>query len=61
VHKVCSIAIIRLKQLLTQRSGFVRDKKAHEHRMKELLVMMDFKAGDPIIKHYRQAVDFALK
>ncbi len=37
---------IRLKQLLTQRSGFVRDKKAHEHRMKELLVMINFKAGD---------------
>lgn len=59
-HKVCNGAITRLKQLLTQRSGFVNDKKAHEHRMKELLAMMDFKAGDPIIKHYKQAVDFAL-
>ncbi len=60
-HKVCNVAITRLKQLLTQRSGFVNDKKAHEHRMKELLAMMDFKANDPIIKHYKQAVDFALE
>ena len=59
--KACDPAIIRLKQLLTQRSGFVNDKKAHEHRLKELLAMMAFKAGDPIIKHYRQAVDFAVK
>src|SRR5215211_1996220 len=60
-HKACTTAITRLKQLLTQRSGFVSDKKAHEHRMKELLAMMDFKGGDPIIKHYKQAVDFAVK
>jgi transposase len=60
-HKVCDAAITRLKQLLTQRSGFIDDKKAHEHRMKELLSMMDFKASDPIIKSYKQAVDFALK
>lgn len=60
-HKVCNAAITKLKQLLTQRSGFIDDKKAHEHRMKELLAMMDFKASDPIIKNYKQAVDFALK
>jgi transposase len=60
-HKVCDAAIIRLKQLLTQRSGFIDDKKAHEHRMKELLVMMDFKANDPLIKNYKAAVNFALK
>ena len=60
-HKVCDAAITRLKQLLTQRSGFIDDKKAHEHRMKELLAMMDFKANDPIIKNYKAAVDFALK
>lgn len=59
--KVCNPAITRLKQLLTQRSGFVNDKKAHEHRMKELLAMMEYKANDPIIKHYKQAVEFALK
>ena len=61
LSKACNPAITRLKQLLTQRSGFVNDKKAHEHRMKELLAMMEFKANDPIIKHYKMAVDFALK
>jgi transposase len=59
--KPCNPAITSLKQLLTQRSGFVNDKKAHEHRMKELLAMMEFKANDPIIKHYKMAVEFALK
>lgn len=53
--------ITRLKLLLTQRSGFVNDKKAHEHRMKELLAMMELKANDPLIKHYKQAVNFAVK
>ena len=52
--KACNPAITRLKQLLTQRSGFVNDKKAHEHRMKELLAMMEFKANDPMIKHYQK-------
>jgi transposase len=60
-HKACSKAIIRLKLLLTQRSGFVADKKAHEHRLKELMVMMDLKKGDAILKRYQQAVDFAVK
>ncbi len=59
--KACNAAITRLKQLLTQRSGFVNDKKAHEHRMKELLAMMEFKANDPIIKNYKKAACFALK
>lgn len=61
VSKVCNEAITRLKQLLTQRSGFVNDRKANEHRMKELMNMMDYKANDPIIKSYKQAVDFANK
>ena len=38
--KSCNAAIVRLKQLLTQRRAFVEDKKAHEHRMKELLAMV---------------------
>lgn len=59
--KSCNAAIARLKQLLTQRRAFVKDKKAHEHRMKELLAMEDFKANDSLIKYYKQAVDFALK
>jgi transposase len=60
-HKACSKAIIRLKLLLTQRSGFVDDKKAHEHRLGELIVMMDLKKGDAILKRYQQAVDFAVR
>jgi transposase len=60
-HKMCNAAITRLKQLLTQRSGFVNDRKAHEHRMKELLAMMDFKGNEPVIKFYKQAVEFAIK
>lgn len=60
-HKAPAAAITRLKLLLTQRSGFVDDKKAHEHRLKELEAMMDFKKGDAVLKRYRQAVDFAVK
>jgi transposase len=60
-HKVCNVAITSLKRLLTQRRAFVNDRKAHEHRMKELLAMEDLKASDPLIKHYKQAVDFAEK
>ena len=59
--KACNAAIARLKQLLTQRRAFVKDRKAHEHRMKELQAMEDFKANDSLIKNYKQAVDFALK
>jgi transposase len=60
-NKVCDAAIVKLKQLLTQRRAFVKDKKAHEHRMKELLAMEDFKANDTIIKFYKQATQFALR
>lgn len=60
-HKACNAAIISLKQLLTQRRSFVKDRKAHEHRMKELLSMLEFKAGDAVIKNYKQAIDFAVR
>jgi transposase len=60
-HKVCNVAITSLKRLLTQRRAFVNDRKAHEHRMNELLAIEDLKANDPIIKYYKQAVDFASK
>lgn len=50
--------ILRLRQLLAQRSGFVNQKKANEHRAKELLAMMDFKKNDPILKNYAQSVAF---
>lgn len=57
--KCCNASIVRLKLLITQRKGFVNDKKAHEHRMKELMSMMELKAGDEVLKHYKQAIDFA--
>jgi transposase len=60
-HKACNAAIASLKQLLTQRRGFVKDKKANEHRMKELQSMMEFKNNDSLIKNYKQAVNFAIK
>lgn len=50
-HKVCNASITSLKRLLTQRRAFVNDRKAHEHRMNELLAIEDLKATDPIIKH----------
>lgn len=55
-HSLCNPAITRLKLLLTQRRSFVNDRKANEHRLKELLIMMDFKAGDSLIKNYKRAV-----
>jgi transposase len=58
-HEAESVVIIRIKQLLTQRSGFIKDKKAHEHRVKELLSMMDFDRNDPMINNYLMAADFA--
>ena len=57
----CNPLLTRLKQLLTQRRAFVKDKKAHQHRMKELLAMGDVKATDSIVKHYEQAVKHATK
>lgn len=57
----CSAAITRLKAMLTQRRGFIKEKKAHEHRLTELVAMMDLKKNDPLIIYYRQAVAFAKK
>jgi transposase len=53
--------ITELRQLLTQRRAFVKEKKANEHRLNELLSMMDFKKTDPVIKYYRQAIGHATK
>lgn len=58
-HTPESAATLRIKQLLTQRDGFINDKKANEHRVKELLAMMDFNEKDPLISNYIQAVNFA--
>ncbi len=60
-HTPGSAGTLRIKQLLTQRDGFVNDRKANEQRVKELLVMMDFKENDPLIRNYYMAVDFAKK
>lgn len=60
-HKVCSAVVTRLRQLLTQRSSFVKSRKSQEHRLKELTSMMDIKPGDELVRHYRQAIVFAEK
>lgn len=60
-QKACSAVVTRLKQLLTQRSSFVKNRKAQEHRLKELISMMDIKPGDELVKHYKQAIVFAEK
>jgi transposase len=52
----CETAV-RLKMLLTQRAGFINDRKSNEHRMKETMCMMDLKPGDSIVKNYKKAVD----
>lgn len=51
----CQTAI-RLKMLLTQRAGFINDRKANEHRMKETMCMMDLKASDSLVKNYKKAI-----
>lgn len=56
-----SPAILRLRQLLTQRSGFVKQRKSNEHRAGELLAMMDIKKNDPILKRYYQSAASAQK
>lgn len=56
-----SASILKIRLLLAQRDGFVHDRVANENRRNELLAMMDFKANDPLIKHYNQAVNFAQK
>ena len=60
-HKVHNAAIMRLRQFLTQRNSFVKMRKAQEHRLKELLCMLDFSKGDEIIRYYRQSIIFAQK
>jgi transposase len=60
-HKTQNTAILRLRQLLTQRNSFVKMRKAQEHRLKELLCMLDFNKGDEIVRNYRQSIVFAQK
>ena len=58
-HSAESSGITRIKLLLTQRSGFINDKKAQDSRMKELKAMMDFDDNNPILERYQAAADFA--
>lgn len=60
-HKVCNASVTKLRQLLTQRSSFVKIRKAQEHRLKELCSMMDISSGDELLRNYKQAVAFAEK
>ena len=60
-HSADSTAIERIKLMLTQRTGFVKDRMANLHRVKELEAIMDSKNSDPIIRHYYMAVSFAEK
>jgi len=58
-HKAESGVIIRIRQLLSQRVAFINDRKSHEHRVKELIAMMDFDKADPMISNYLDAVEYA--
>lgn len=49
-------AIERLRLLLSQRNGFVDARKINATKLKELLVMADFKTSDPLIKRYNKAI-----
>jgi transposase len=60
-HRACSASVTRLRQLLTQRSSYVKFRKSQEHRLKEMGAMMDLKPGDELVKHYRQSITFAEK
>ena len=57
----CSAAIERLKQLLRQRSNFIKQRKAHHNQISELMFMMELKEKDSIIKRYKQSIDFVEK
>ena len=51
----CNSAVERLKQLLRQRSNFVKARKADEHRASEIQEMYGLKDSDPMLKRYRQS------
>ena len=48
--------IVRLKRLLSQREDFVADRKAYDHRCKELQYMMDLPDSDSILKRFKKTV-----
>jgi transposase len=61
VQNTSTTLIESLKELLTQRRGFVKQRKANEHRMDELVAMKEPKKNKAVIKHYQQAVNFEAK
>jgi transposase len=61
VHKTSTTLIESLKELLTQRRGFVKQRKANEHRMNELIAMKEPERNKPVIKNYGQAIRFEVK
>ena len=60
-QKTSTTLIESLKEFLTQRRGFVKQRKANEHRMKELVAMKEPKKNKAVIKHYQQAINFEVK
>lgn len=61
VQKTSTTLIESLKELLTQRRGFVKQRKANEHRMKELIAMKEPEKNKPVIKNYDDAIKFEVK
>lgn len=61
VQKSSTALIESLKELLTQRRGFVKQRKANEHRMKELVAMKEPKKNKAVIKYYHQTIQFEVK
>lgn len=61
VQKTSTALIESLKELLTQRRGFVKQRKANEHRMKELVAMKEPKKNKAVIKYYHQTIQFEVK
>jgi transposase len=61
VQKTSTTLIESLKELLTQRRGFVKQRKANEHRMNELIAMKEPKINKAVIKYYDQAIRFEVR
>lgn len=53
-----SALILRLRLLLTQRDGFIKDRVANENKRNEWCAMMDFKANDSVIRRYDKIIEF---
>ena len=60
-HKACPQQVAKLKLLLTQRRVFVKHRKAQEHRLRELVAMMELKRPTEATKLYKQDIDHTKK